>query len=384
MIQQLLKQVLETVGDDVVLYAITWDALSLMSVELQEYCQNHKPNSSKVEVICGSIVDILPDNGANLLSLPRFLEFILLKHQQSEKKKIYVVVDEFAPTCLTEKDLKDMQSLSNIEGYNDLTISICLQSLTKERTLNGDANYIRRNFFPQCKEIKEYPLPRRMRCTVRVHQLVEYTQQLISSKFESIYQVRHDISRDLSNEDTVDSEPPAKRRMTSSDSSATLHNAFTSGNQNLDKLAKFGGIGNGSSVSGDTCPLLKTTFSFAENQGCGHSIDGKVPIVVRLAASIDQDPVSLLASTIDHFLQQQSWKKQALFICNDHSIALQTQAALNALRETCVSYLHAHEPTLPTPEKKQGVYRKWKSDKNAILLTDNRGSCGLQHEKVTI
>ena len=124
---------------------------------------------------------------------------------------------------------------------------------------------------------------------------------------------------------------------------------------------------------------IKTDFRFYTSKGCGHRITGSRPSIVRFE---DMENAENVAKAIAE-LARPMWKK-SLFICNNLTIAELTLNALNALEINVVEYLDGLKDRISTDSRKYDVYNSWMNKGSCVLLTDNRGCRGLQHEQVML
>ena len=137
-----------------------------------------------------------------------------------------------------------------------------------------------------------------------------------------------------------------------------------------------------SSVENDSSTLhIKTEFRFPKNSGCGHKVHGMKPKLCRLKFSpiLISKSVNVMATLLS---KECKLKKRTLMICSTLDIAVFARVVCEALDLSVIEYLHGLKFETPDSDFKEQTYSNWLRQKGCVLLTDNRGYRGLQHEQV--
>lgn len=380
MAQKLMKNFLQNPNNHGNLYVITWDEYSLLFVSMEEYYNKLaiEMQKNKINIVCTNIVDI-SEGRKDLFTLSGLFEHLEGLH---DGQPVHVLLDEVDPEKLREEDVVTLNSLMQRPTYKDSTLVIVLQSLDKERTINNDItqSFDLKTMLRSLTSFHVHQLRTTMRCTNKLHAVIESSQDSIRKENVNIYQQSStDKKSNLVLDPPQDPAPPSptdnKNQQTTL---AYLAKKSPETVQCIDKLARLANT----QVSQHTMEeekknVMTTRFTYQHAEECGTNIDGSLPLLVRL-----EEDVSLrkLASAIHHFIR--SFDRQALFICNKDSLVQKIKITLKELKKQYVEYLHHTEMgKYPTSHMKRKVYKQWK-EKNCILITDNRGICGLQHEKV--
>ena len=403
--QNLLQSYLENPDNKGVYYVITWDAYSLMYCELKDVCcalEESKKND--VEVICKSIVDISTEKGSSrLLSLPECLEYLSTLHQGD----VNVMIEEFDPEYITDQVAQDVNRLMNsLECYKNAFFTLVLQSIKKKRWTVTSAG-----LFDHCTssldklDMEIYELPKTMRFTKQIHESVQKSQLTISSE-ENIYIKPEDLNRSSSvvssSFDPKISQPPSivlkkkpedlnrsgslvsssfhmEEPKISQQPSIVLERHFEI-HPNTDSMAKICSVEHTLNTDKDS---LKTRFEFPGSKGCGHAISDQKPRLIRIPSGLRAFNVKSINTIISLFRKIfPKWRRRCMFLINELELAKLISSAFKALNIEPLEYLHNLRQEHPSSDVKEKVYLEWKNTKNCILLTDNRGSCGLQYDKV--
>ena len=395
-----------------IIYAITWDPYSLLFAEMEELCCTLRHHVNKnVKIICKSLVDISEDQGSkNLLSLPACLEYLSSLHEDP----INLLVEELDPELITKADAEAINNIIDTsESYKNSLITFVLQSINKERvTLTEEDSFNHNiNIIDDITSMKVHNLQKTMRHTKEVHEAIDIAQTCISSANNIYVQHSHeDIQlRDQKSMNLSKQRKPKQHNLTTdivdvvgdstvvSDSSKSDSPDSVSRDQeldemkpvleihpNIDYLAKIFDTDHSLETNGTR---LETSYSFPVNMGCGHNISDEKPCLIRMKPKIRNkniDSINTLASIFYECLPPRP-NRRSLVIINDLKLAELIILALKAnIGIDVLEYLHKLKNEFPSSKVKKEVYKEWKDNKKCILVTDSRGACGLQHDKVEI
>lgn len=413
-LQKIIEKVYESPDITGVIYAITWDEYSLMFAELHSFCEKiRKPNQSR-DLICTNIVDISEEKGVeSLLTLPGVVEYLSEKHRL-QNQKVHIFVEEFDPESVTELDLEALnQMLGEKECFADSYFVLTIQSLSKNRTSCVDRSLLF-GVFPRQNSVDHktdnmdhlmgvqiYHLPKTMRFTKTAHELIATSQQIISNK-ANIYAkpVRSNWIRGNSKKTNQNGERtsptesmfighgiPSQSTLSSFSGESLQEEPKIKIPLKTDKIGKIlmeGEDGMASTSVEKAENFIRTTFTYTEHNGCGHGICGAKPSLVRLPEKYNGytvESINAMASVLQTILPTFS---RSLMICNDSGISKLLRASLRPHKVQVLNYLHNLNRQYPEGKYKIDTYAKWKQGLNTVLLTENRGACGLQHEKVCV
>ena len=383
-----------------VFYVITWDIYSLLFAELFELCNvlRHQGDTN-VQLICKSLLDISEEKGSSKpLTLPECLSYL----SSIQDGDINILIEELDPELITKIDSEAINSIINAsESYKNSLITIVLQSINKERvTITNEGSFSHNvNTVDELTSMKVYNLKTTMRYTKEINKAINIAQACVSSA-NNIYlqQGQEDIrskNEELMNsskqrgptqynqspdavEDSIKSDvksAPRDQLLVEKKSVFEVH-------PNIDSIAK---IINADHSHGANGTRLETSYSFPNNVGCGHNISNEKPCLIRMKPEFKNkniDSINTLASIFDECLPR--WNRRSLLIINDLKLAELILSAFNVIDIDVLEYLFKLKNEIPSSEVKRNVYKEWKNNNDCILVTDNRGACGLQHDKVEI
>lgn len=301
---------------------------------------------------CMSINDLSLEAGVeagNLLPLPACFEYLARKHTN---KSINMFVDEYDLENLCEKQAEKIQHLMMTETFCNSHVVIVLQSLRKECNFNSmtldTSGLLEKTGF------QTYQLEACMRNTVNISSLIKSLEDKLQG-VENVY-----IPFKLS---TTDEQPNSTTSFIDYDS------CF-----NIDTIAA--NLEETKPIDDSKYQVFHTTFKF-HSFASGHSIIGSKPKMLRLNPYLPES-----SAMICNFLRL---FENGLLICDSMKFSRYLSNLLTACNLNFMEYTDSTFLDFPTSlERKCDIYRQWKDGSINILLTDYRGSRGLEHKKVTL
>lgn len=379
------------------IYYIIFDPYSLLQVETHLYCQKLSKKYN-IPITCCNAIELCPDEKKAPVSLRTCLKYL----SKLPGRYIHVFVDEYDSEELTESKSLDIvrllktffvksyfilstQSLvrnrrfidENKEEYKKRTncldvLATCMEriDLTKVMRYTNAIKDVSQliQLELQSNENICFPPLRQMPHTPALKTPPRYVEEEIHSSYsDNTSHQNDDNANDEASCDVIDSASNRAR------SHSFAHISF-------DRMMK--NVANNKSVALDLFDkdlAMKTKFDFYNNDGCGHKVEGSVPSIVR---RLNSAHINDVARAINE-LAAPMWNR-CLYICGDLKLAESAYHALTALEIHVVEYLDGLEGQVSSFSRKEDVYNTWTNSNNGILLTDNRGCRGLQHEQVVI
>jgi len=387
-----------------VLYYIVFDPVTLLQFEAEEYC-GKLYKKFNVEIVNYSVSDFKHKN-----SLSQCIKELMVKVKDS-RKRLHVFVDEFDTEHLTEKESLDLNLLFR-EYIKESYVVVVTQSVQKSRYVidqdKGPNSAIPTHCFGIMEEtMGVITLTKVMRYTNDIMTIVESIQNNLENAIGNIYSVLDSSTttfnvdlREISFNDSSDKTSTINNTVDLDSTDSGLDDFEIQSSTNIDEQLLFNSSiavndsqldisfdrsmklfysTNDDAVFVDNGHNLETRFNFCENTGCGHKINGQQPSLIRLPFSATKRDVAgaLLELTNPRF-------KKTLFICTDLITVKITYKALSELGIIPLHYVVGLMPTTSPEVDRKQIYKDWMDSNHRILLTDNLGCRGLQHENVRV
>ena len=345
-----------------ILYYIIHDQYSLLQAECELFCKQLQ-DKYDIEIICQNYTQVGPRPKDDNFDLAKCLES--LKQSAAQDKNVHFFIDEFDYEHLTEDQCTEINLLNN-NSLAESYVIIAIQSIEKSRSLTSTSFLI--NINKSCVHFLEesmatVALTKVMRFTPNILSVADELQKCIKESPNS-YQLF--AKENLSSDNDVKDDNPVN--------DVTDDNLVN--DVSLDRTCKLLSKMNGNHPS-SLKETIETKFEYPAFKGCGHTINGDKPSLIRLPFNVDK---SVVASTITKYVKPRF--KRCFFICNDAKTATIAFDTAMILRLTVIPYLDGLTLDTSGPTKKE-VYEKWNKTESGVLLTDNRGCRGLQNENVS-